>query len=175
MFPLPADADDPARVLTIAGPCRIVVAWGMKDPGNMGTLIRSTAGLGARGLLAMDGADPWGPKTVRASAGAVFHLPVARWTGAGPDELLVRLADQGFHVLAAVARDGEDPAAIDPAGRIALVLGSEVAGLPREIERRAHPVTIPIDAPTESLSVAAAGAILLDRLRRRPTIDGSGV
>jgi TrmH family RNA methyltransferase len=163
---LPERAGDPERVLALGGAARILMTWQVQDPGNLGTLIRSTAALGGRGVLAVGGADPWGPKAVRSSAGAVFHLPVARWSGASPVEVAARLEAAGFRRVTAAAHGGGDPEEIDWSRRTALVLGAEVAGLPPALVDGSLTVTIPIDAPSESLSVAAAGAVLLDRARR---------
>jgi TrmH family RNA methyltransferase len=167
LYRLPAGAGDPGRVLGLGGAARIVVAWQMQDPGNLGTLIRSTAALGGRGLLAVGGADPWGPKAVRASAGALFHLPAARRTGVEPAALVSALREAGFQLVTAAAHGGFEPGEIDWSARSALILGAEVAGLPRELTAASRAVTIPLDAPSESLSVAAAGAVLLDRARVR--------
>lgn len=172
LFRMPEDASDPARVLGVGGPARILVTWRVQDPGNLGTLIRSAAALGARGLLAIDGADPWGPKAVRGSAGALFQLPVARWVSADPSELVRALSAKGFQIVTAAAHGGAPPARIDWNARTALLLGAEVAGLPAAIADASRAVTIPLDAPSESLSVAVAGAVLLDRARRAAANPG---
>lgn len=156
---LPAGADDPAGLLAAPGDGRLVVCWGIQNPGSLGALLRSAAAFGARGLLAAGGADPWNPKSVRASAGAIHRLPAAR-AAAGP-ELVGRLHAAGYRLVAAVPRGGAAPAEIDWTGRVALLLGAEVAGLPDEVARAARRVTIPTSGAVESLSVPIAGAILL--------------
>ena len=170
---LPEGAADPGRVLGVGGTALLLVTWHVQDPGNLGTLIRSTAALGGRGVLAVGGADPWGPKAVRASAGAVFHLPVARWAGAEPSKAVERLRAAGFQLVTASAHGGSVPEDVDWSRRTALILGAEVAGLPEALEDGSFAVTIPIDAPSESLSVAAAGAVLLDRARRTAPASGA--
>ena len=166
LFRLPGDAGEPQRVLAVGGPARVLLTWHVQDPGNLGALVRSAAALGARGLVAVGGADPWGPKAVRASAGALFHLPVARWAEADPAQVVQGLSARGFQIVTAAAHGGAPPEEVDWSVRTALLLGAEVAGLPPEIADACRAVTIPLDAPTESLSVAAAGAVLLDRARQ---------
>jgi TrmH family RNA methyltransferase len=99
---------------------------------------------------------------VRASAGAIHRLPVARAEGAESDPALVDgLRRGGWRLVAAVPRGGLDPAEVDWSGRVALLLGAEVAGLPPELVERADAVTIPMAPGVESLSVPVAGSILL--------------
>ncbi len=154
---LPAAADDPAAVL--AGGGLVVIAWEIQNPGSVGALVRSAAAFGAAGLVAAGGADPWGPKSVRASAGAIHRLPCARAERAA--DLVGGRAADGLRLVAAVARGGVPPHAVDWTGPVALLLGSEVAGLPPELEARAQRVTIPTTGTVESLSVPIAGSILL--------------
>ena len=159
--PLPAGADDPARPLAATDGV-VALAVRIQNPGSLGTLVRSAAAFGGAGLVAAGGADPWGPKAVRASAGAIHRLAVARAEGAESDPALRGALERGgWRLVAAVPRGGRDPAAIDWSGRVALLLGAEVAGLPAELEGRAEPVTIPMAAGVESLSVPVAGSILL--------------
>jgi TrmH family RNA methyltransferase len=159
--PLPAGCDDPARVLGAAEGLA-VLAVRIQNPGSIGTLVRSAAAFGATGFVAAGGADPWGPKAVRASAGAIHRLPVARAEGAESDPALVDgLRRGGWRLVAAVPRGGLDPAEVDWSGRVALLLGAEVAGLPPELVERADAVTIPMAPGVESLSVPVAGSILL--------------
>ncbi|MDQ7087997.1 MAG: TrmH family RNA methyltransferase, partial [Acidobacteriota bacterium] len=75
---LPATADDPRTVLDRRTSGLVVVCSKIQDPGNLGTLVRSAAAFGAGGLVAVAGADPWSPKAVRSSAGAIHRLPTAR-------------------------------------------------------------------------------------------------
>jgi TrmH family RNA methyltransferase len=141
-----------------------VVLDGIQDPGNVGTLIRSAWAFGAEGaVVAAGSADPWGPKALRASAGASFHLPlvqVERWTE------LVRRDDM---VLLAEAHAGVEPEAVptmQEGGRTLLVLGSEGHGVQSRPEG-AIPVHLPLRRGAESLNVAAAGAVLLYLLAGR--------
>jgi RNA methyltransferase, TrmH family len=127
--------------------------WRLADPGNVGTLLRTADAFGA-GLALSDGcADPTGPKAVRASAGALFRVPLVSWEKA-----------PGRRV-ALVAHGGRPLAETDLAPPLTFLLGSERAGLPDELASEA--ATIPLSGPAESLNVAAAGAIALYELSRR--------
>ena len=136
----------------------LLVLDGVQDPGNVGTICRTAAAAGAPALAVMAGsADPFGPKAVRASAGDVFRLLVARAVEADLD---------GLRAFGAAARGGAllDSAPLELAD--ALVLGSEAHGLSRiGLEL----VTIPLASGVESLNVAAAAAVLLFEIRRRKT------
>ncbi len=128
----------------------------VQDPGNVGTVCRTAAAAGAPAVAVLDGcADPFGPKAVRASAGSVLRLSVARATW--PE--LAGLGGWG-----AAAAGGERYDRADLAGAALLALGSEAHGLRRnDLEL----VTIPMAPGVESLNVAAAAAILLFEIRRR--------
>lgn len=134
----------------------LVVLDGVQDPGNVGTIVRTAAAAGAPALAVLEGtADPFAPKSVRASAGNLFRLAVARATWADLDDLEVWGA----------AAEGGVPLAEAPIERAgALVLGSEAHGLRGG---PAHRVTIPVAGGVESLNVAAAAAILVFEVRRR--------
>jgi len=129
---------------------------GVQDPGNVGAIARSAAAVGAPSLAVLESsADPYGPKAVRASAGNVFRLLVARGTAADLD---------GLDVWGADAEGGEPLAGAAVERAEVLLLGGEVRGLRAPV---AHRVTIPIAPGVESLNVAAAAAVLLFELRRR--------
>jgi TrmH family RNA methyltransferase len=161
---LPPDCDEPAAPLAGGGPDLLLVTHGIQDPGNLGTLMRSALAFGASRVLAAGGADPWNPKVVRASAGAIHRLRVAR---AGDDlELSPLLLGHGFRIVAASPRGGAAPERVPWTGRVALLLGAEVAGLPEPLPAETELVTIPTEPSVESLSVAMAGAILLREASR---------
>jgi TrmH family RNA methyltransferase len=148
----PAEALSAAR----AAGWPLLVLDGVQDPGNVGTLCRSAAAAGAPALTLLEGsADPLGPKAVRASAGCVFRLKVARGSWAD----LGGLTGYGARASGGVPFD---QAELERAELLAL--GGEVLGLRRS---DLDPVTIPMAGGVESLNVAAAGAILLFQLRRR--------
>lgn len=168
-----ADTVTPQPVLAIARIPRwgwpdvesasILLLDGVQDPGNLGTLLRTGAGLGVAGSVCLPGtADPWSPKTVRASAGAGLLVPVLRATW---DEAREELLARTLPVWAADAR-GESLDRGDPVpSPLAIVLGSEAHGLSDGVKRAAdRTIAIRMAGPIESLNVAAAGAIILDRL-----------
>ena len=139
---------------------RYVVLDGVQDPGNVGTVLRAADAFGCSGLILLPGcADPFGPKTVRASMGAVFHCPV--WT-AGPEELERTLEKSGIPLYgAALRQDTLDVRQVD-LKRGALAIGSEGRGLSEDVLRRCHAtIRIPMEPKCESLNAAVAAAILL--------------
>lgn len=136
----------------------VVVAVDVRDPGNAGTLVRSAAAAGARGVVLCDGCvDLYNPKTVRATAGALFRLPVV--TSVPVDGALRMLGAAGRRRLAAVAYGGDDYATVDLSRPTALVVGNEAHGLPAGIDIDGR-ITIPMPGATESLNVGVATAVL---------------
>lgn len=171
-----ADTATPQGVLAVApepddrwiegvGPdARLLVLDALQDPGNVGTLVRAAAALGATGVVLLDGSvDPWNPKAVRSSAGAVFRCPIAlRKT----DEVLERLARAGLPLLVADAA-GQDVAPPPWHGGWALVVGSEGHGVrDRMRAAAAQTVRVPMVGGVESLNAGVAGSILLYELTR---------
>jgi TrmH family RNA methyltransferase len=130
--------------------------WHVADPGNVGTLLRAADAFGAAVALSSGCADPLGGKALRASAGAVFRVPLL-----GFDEAPGRR-------IALVAHGGRPLAAVDLAGPVAFVLGAEREGLPQDVLAAcAETATIPTPGPAESLNVAVAGALALYERSRR--------
>lgn len=151
-----------------AGGGPVTIAADVRDPGNAGTMIRTTDALGGRAVvLAGTSVDLYNGKTVRASAGSVFHLPIA----VDPDPAAVVAAARaaGFVVLAA---DGEGDLSLDDAtdllaGPTAWLFGNEARGLPPELADSAdHRVRIPISGSAESLNLSTAAAICLHETAR---------
>jgi RNA methyltransferase, TrmH family len=147
-------------------PPLIVIAAGLQDPGNLGTLIRSAEAFGATGLITLPGtASPWNQKTLRASAGSVFRLPVVE---AREDEVFPALTTRQIAAVAAVAAEGESITAHDLIRPTALILGNEGSGIPQQILRGVTArVTIPTPGSVESLNAAIAGSILLYEASRQ--------
>jgi RNA methyltransferase, TrmH family len=134
-----------------------IALWGVHDPGNVGTVLRSALAFGASSVaIGPDTADPYGPKAVRASMGAIFSVPLARVASVGelPGERVALVAHAGGPLRGA----GGD-------GIVTLVVGAERAGLPDEVvkacDRIAH---IPIAG--ESLNAAMAATVSLYELTR---------
>lgn len=142
---------------------RVLVLDAVQDPGNVGTLVRTAAALGADVTLAMpETVDLWNAKVVRSAMGALFRHSVLACTWQEFDT--VRAA----HRLSCWAADpsGEPVERVMDAPPIALVVGNEGAGISTEAQRRADRcIAIPIAADVESLNVAVAAGILLYQLR----------
>ena len=142
---------------------RIVVPWNLADEGNLGTLVRSAAALGADAIAVEKGrgADPFSPKAIRASSTAVFRIPVWECTGLAGE--LRRLRDGGIRIVGTMP--GEDAIPLDraPLPDTGVVLfGAEEDGLPDEIAALCDcRVRIPLANEVESLNVAASAAIVL--------------
>jgi TrmH family RNA methyltransferase len=143
---------------------RYLVLDGVQDPGNAGTLVRSAVAFGLDAVLFLDGAvDPWIPKTVRASAGMIFRIPVLRATSA---EVVERLHGVLVPMFVADA-EGDDPRASSTAEGFALIVGNEGAGVRRGLAQQADAVLgVGMPGPAESLNVAMAASILLYALTR---------
>jgi TrmH family RNA methyltransferase len=141
----------------------LAIPVGMSDPGNAGTLIRVADAVGANGVvLAGDSVDPHNGKCVRACAGSLFHVPVAR--DRDIDAVLAALTEAGVTVLATTARGEIDLDAADDilSGPVAWLFGNEAHGLDPAVAARAdHRIRIPIHGRAESLNLAAAAAICL--------------
>jgi len=162
-----------ARVSTLAHPPRVVgiyrrealphgveplslSLWHVADPGNVGTLLRSSDAFGASLALSPGCADITGPKALRASAGAVFRVPVAH------------LDEPHGRRIALLPEGGTPLARIDPVVPVTFVLGAEREGLPDDVVAACdETATIPVASSSESLNVAMAGTIALYERRRR--------
>jgi TrmH family RNA methyltransferase len=129
--------------------------WRVADPGNVGTLLRTADALGAAVSLSPRCADPVGPRALRASAGAVFHVPLVAW------------GDLPGPRIALVAHGGAPLEEVPLAAPLTFLLGSERDGVPSELVEGGTRATISLPGDAESLNVAAAGAIALYELARR--------
>ena len=129
--------------------------WQLSDPGNVGTLIRSADAFGAAIALSEGCADPLSQKALRASAGAIFRVPLVPWN------------ERPGRQIALDARGAVPLTGVDLTPPVTIVLGAERAGLPDELlEACDTVVAIPMPGDAESLNVAAAGAIALYELSR---------
>jgi len=139
---------------------RYLVLDGVQDPGNLGTVWRTADALGASGLLLTGAcADPFAPKTVRATMGACFRLPV--WRGE-PQAVAGLLKNSKIPLYATALRaDTEDVRTAD-LSRTAVVIGSEGRGVSEEmLALCSKTLKIPMEAKCESLNAAVAAAIVL--------------
>ena len=157
--------DRPLDDLLDARPRLLAVCADVRDPGNAGTVIRCADAAGADGVvLTGSSVDPFNGKTVRATAGSLFHLPLA--VGGDPRDVVRRLREAGLTVLAA---DGAGETDLDEAeerglldGPTAWLFGNEAWGLPDDLAALAdHRVAIPIHGRAESLNLATAAAVCL--------------
>jgi TrmH family RNA methyltransferase len=137
---------------------RVLALWRVGDPGNVGTLVRAADVFGASIALSEGCADPTSPKALRASAGAIFRVPLARFDEA--PRPWVALVPQG----------GEPLPEVELGESMSFVLGAERHGLPADLVTKCErAASIPQSETAESLNVAMAGTIALYELsRRRP-------
>lgn len=145
----------------------VLVSWGVSDPGNVGTLIRTAAAYGWSYAYVEGSADPWAPKTLRAGAGGQFQTAIKAIGG------LSDLDD--WSTVATVVEGGHDPRMIS-AARAAVLVGEEASGLPKDIVASCETaVTIRTPGPTESLNAAVAAGIVVHELSKRTRDPGDGV
>lgn len=133
----------------------------IQDPHNLGALARSALAFGAQGMMIQaHRAAGISPGAIKASAGALSRLPVARVTNLS--RALEELKTGGYWIVGALAHDGQAPWEFDPGEKVVLVLGSEGFGLRKGIQSLLDfRVQIPLDCSAESLNVSVAGALLL--------------
>lgn len=145
---------------TLQDASMVVACVDVRDPGNAGTVLRSAEAAGADGVICCEGSvDVYNPKTVRASAGSLFHVPVV--VGTTPRAAADAMASYGLTRVTTVARDGADYSAVDLTGRVAFFLGNEANGLPEDVVDASDvAVSIPMAGRTESLNVGMAAAVL---------------
>jgi RNA methyltransferase, TrmH family len=145
----------------------VALLHSVRDPGNAGTVLRSADAAGADGVVFSAGSvDLYNAKTVRASAGSLFHLPVVRDRMTA--ETIAVLRARGVRVLAMDADGEADLYEQDLGDPIAFVFGNEAWGLPKEIAKLADAtVRVPIASRAESLNVAAAATVCLFEWERQ--------
>jgi len=151
-----------------AGRALVVVAVGIQDPGNLGGLFRTAEAAGASGAVLTEGtADPLSWKSLRGSMGSAFRLPHVR--GLAASEAVRRLRERSLRIVATAATGGIPYPDFDWRGPVAVLLGSEGAGLPESLRKAADAVvTIPLQGSVESLNVGvAAGLLLFEAARQR--------
>ncbi|HET6809625.1 MAG TPA: RNA methyltransferase [Acidimicrobiales bacterium] len=180
-----ADAATPQPVLAVVGMApvdlarlrhagSVLVCDQVRDPGNAGTLVRTARAAGVDGMVWCRGSvDVYSPKTVRASAGAVFRVPHV--VDAEPGPVMAELGRWGFRRLAAVPEGGRDYAAMDLRGRLALMVGNESHGLGvGHLDLVDEVVSVPMAGGTESLNVGVATAVICFEAARQRRMDEAG-
>jgi len=149
----------------------VIVVAGLQDPGNLGTILRSAEAFGAAGVLLGEGTvSPFNPKVVRGSAGSIFRLPVLRTT---LTDVLPQLREKGVRLVATSSHKGVPLPEANLAGPVAVLIGGEGAGIPRDWLAKADElVAIPHAAQVESLNAGVAASIVLYEIARGKTAEG---
>jgi TrmH family RNA methyltransferase len=145
----------------------IVVAVGVQDPGNVGAIVRVAEAGGATGVIATGGtADPLGWKALRGSMGSALRLPVVR--GTAPADAVAEARRHGCQVIATTPRGGRTLFEIDLTRPTAMLIGGEGRGLASTLVDAADErVSIPMQAPVESLNAAVTAALIVYEAQRQ--------
>jgi TrmH family RNA methyltransferase len=135
-----------------------LVLAAVSDPGNMGTLIRSCAAFGYKSVIVVEGCDPFSPKVIQSTAGALANITLFRWTWA---DLVAHKND--FSLCALVLQGGKNSAEIKSViGKTLLVVGNEAHGIQEEwLANCDTTMTLSMNGHVESLNAAVAGSIAL--------------
>lgn len=138
----------------------LLVVAGLQDPGNLGTIMRSAEAFGAAGVFLTEGTvSPYNSKAMRGSAGSIFRLPFVRLASA---ELIPLLRKRDARLLATSSHKGTPLAEANWTPPLAIFIGNEGAGLPREIlHQMDETLVIPQAEPVESLNAGVAASIVL--------------
>lgn len=146
----------------------VVVLDGIQDPGNAGSIVRSAEAFGATGVLFLKGAvSPHHPKTLRASAGSLFRMPVIH--GLEGDLARAALEQRRLDIYAAVPRGGKLLKDVDLTRRCAILVGSEGHGVSERLRSAAVDLRIPTTG-VESLNVGVAAGVILYEAHRQRTL-----
>lgn len=165
-----AVAKTPRKLLAearLAEDAVVAVVEGAEKPGNLGAIVRTADAAGVGAVVVADGVtDLYNPNAIRASLGAIFTVPVFAATS---DEALAWLREQGFRVLAARVDGAVDYTRADWRGRVAIVLGSEAAGLSGAwLGGEITAVKVPLLGSVDSLNLSATAAVLFyEAVRQR--------
>ncbi len=149
------------QALSLAGDELVVVLDRLQDPGNLGTLIRTTDAVGAAATVLIEPCvDPFDPKTVRGSMGSLFNVPLVQTSDV--PALFTHLRQKGLRLVGADAQLGEAWGEGLWGGGVALILGNEARGLSDDVRTYVEDwVRLPIPGKAESLNVAVAGGVLM--------------
>ncbi len=145
----------------------VLCAGGVRDPGNLGALLRSSEAAGATGVLSLKGgADPFRDKAVRGSMGSVFRLPIRH--GFDAQGAIAFAKKHGLQIVTAEGQGDVEYTAVDLKRPTMLVLGAEASGVSPVLAESADVrARIPLQAPVESLNVAVAAGVLLYEAKRQ--------
>jgi TrmH family RNA methyltransferase len=155
-----------ADILSKAQNGPLLAIAGIQDPGNLGTILRSAEAFGAAGIILGEGTvSPYNSKVIRASAGSLFRLPTVR---AKLPEALLEMRRQGLRLIATSSHKGTPLPDARLSGPLAIFIGSEGAGLPRDLMAQMDElVAIPHSASVESLNAGVAASIALYEAARQ--------
>lgn len=162
----------PLADLPIAGRRRFVALYEVRDPGNLGTVIRTADAAGCDGVILIGTTcDPFSPETVRASMGSLFAVPLAT---ASLDEFWAWRHASGARIIAASMRGTHAHDRADYTGRTCILMGNEQSGLSIEIEDACDElVRIPMMGRAESLNLASAASVMIYEAWRAQGFDGA--
>jgi len=144
----------------------LIVAMGIQDPGNLGTLLRSAEAFGAGGVILAEGTvSAFNSKVIRAAAGSLFRLPCVSASFA---EVLPQLRSNAMRIIATSSHKGTPLPQANLKGGVALLIGNEGAGVPREALAQADErIVVPHSSNVESLNAGVAAAIILYEAARQ--------
>ena len=150
----------------------VVVICDMQNPGNVGAIVRVAEAAGASGVVvAGQSADPFGWKALRGSMGSALRVPIS--LAPSVHDAVAHARRHGTAIVATVPRNGVQPFEATLKGPSALLIGGEGIGLASDVVDAAdYRVSIPMQAPVESLNAAVAAAVLLYEARRQRTSPG---
>jgi len=139
----------------------------IRDPGNVGTLIRTADAFGIGGvILSADTVELYNPKVVRSTMGSIFHLPI--FDEIDLEKTIPQLKKRNFKIYGTDVKEGKDLDKLDYSTRICLLIGNEAEGLNKNLfELSDEIIRIPIFGRAESLNASVAGGILLYEITKR--------
>lgn len=145
-----------------------IIADGIQDPGNLGTLLRTAHGAGAHGLFLSKGcADIYNPKTIRSTMGSIFHIPL--FIDLDMEWLIQKLKSYNINLYATALEGGRKLYDYDYTGKTAIIIGNEAKGISEKTkEMVANFIKIPMPGNAESLNASiAAGICMFEVVRQR--------
>jgi len=162
--------EQPLSALDVPAEAPVLAAWEVRDPGNLGTMIRTAHAAGAAAVVTVgEATDPFAGKVARSSMGSLFRVPLAH--AARAEEFTSWAAASGLAVAALTAQGGSAHYDVTYPPRTAFVVGNEVRGLPSELREGAwREITIPMPGGAESLNAAVSAAVVLFEFARQSAL-----